>query len=180
MTGSTPATPRVGRWLSAVGGALCVVGYVLPWAIYHPDIEGTIGNRPWNGWSGAWDGWHTTPPDIVDRLVGAAVLVGATLPLLLGLLALVVGAREWLGRMLWVPRALYWTVIVLATLALLLMTYSVDPLGWSADTDWVIFREPAPTIEIGLYMMYAGTFAILAGGLLSRERRADKIVAQHT
>jgi hypothetical protein len=67
----------------------------------------------------------------------------------------------------------------LGTLALLLMTYSLDPLGWSTDTEWVIFREPAPSIEIGLYMMYAGTLAILAGGLLSREKRAGKIIAQH-
>ncbi len=179
MTGSALATSRLSRWLSTLGGVLCVVGYFLPWVTYHPDIEGHIWDVRWSGWSTAWSEWHSTPPDIADRVVGATVLAIATLPLLMGILALVVGAREWLGLTFRVPRALFWTAIILATLALLLMTYTIDPFGWSAGTEWVMFHEPAPSIEIGLYMMYAGMLAIIAGGLLLRDQRRVALAAEH-
>jgi hypothetical protein len=95
------------------------------------------------------------------------------------MVALLAGPREWLGISWRVSRRLYWVATMLGTLALLLMTYGIDPLGWSTDTAWVAFGEPAPSIEIGLYMVYAGMLAIIAGGFLLRDQRRVALVAKH-
>jgi hypothetical protein len=165
---------------------LCVVGYFLPWVTYHPENEGYIRNLPWSGWTTAWSALGEVPrsllaANVINAVVPAAFLCTCLLPLVAGMLALLVGTRAWLDNSWQIPGRLYWSAVAVGTFALLLMTYSLDPWGWSTDTEWVIFREPAPTVELGLYSMYAGTLAILAGGLLSRDKRkrTDPIVAQH-
>lgn len=178
---STNARLTIGRLLATLGGAACTLGYFLPWVTYHPNIEGTIGNRPFSGWSNAWSGaqWGTggIAPETIAGLILAGVLL---LPLVAGILALVAGARGRIGVRWPVSPRLYWTIIALGLLSLLFTTYSLDPFGWSSDATWVVFREAPPTIEIALYMMYAGMLAVLAGGLLLFRGRQQRMAATPT
>src|SRR5215469_16466781 len=136
MTGRPLPTSGVGRWISTLGGVLCVVGYFLPWVTYHPDSEGYLRNLPWSGWTTAWSALGEAPrsllaANVINAVVPSAFLCACLLPLVAGMLALLVGTRAWLGISWQIPGRLYWSVVALGTLALLLMTYSLDPWGWS-------------------------------------------------
>jgi hypothetical protein len=172
MLDARSAPPRLGAWLSMVGGALCVAGYFLPWVTYHAAIEGNPGNQLWSGWTTAWSGLQTAFWGIAPQTIAGIVIALLFLfPLATGVLALTAGARVWLGTSWSVPRTRYRVFAVLGALALLLMTYSLDPFGWSSETAWVAFHEPAPSIEAGFYLMCAGMLAILADAFLPREAR---------
>jgi hypothetical protein len=112
MTGRPLATPRMGRWPLTLGGVLCVVGFFLPWVTYHPDIEGTIRNLPWSGWTTAWSEVGAAPRGVVAAdVIGAIATAAFLLPLVAGLLALLLGTRERLGIPGRIPGRLYWPVV---------------------------------------------------------------------
>jgi hypothetical protein len=172
MLDARSTSPRVDAWLSTASGVLCAVGYFVPWVTYHASLDGVPGSQYWNGWTLASDGLQTATSGIApESIAGAVLALLFLLPLAAGVLALVSGSRAWLGVSWRVPRRVYRILAILGALALLFMTYSIDPFGWSTQTAWVAFHEPAPSVDLGLYMMCAGMLAILASAFVFRPAR---------
>jgi hypothetical protein len=183
---------RIGSWLSILGGVLCILSYPVPWVAYHSGAggEGYLVRPPVYGhvWSGHRrlenDLWPTIPYSVsstLTLLMATLPLLMATLPLLMALVAMIAGAFGLVRAPARLSQGIgwiYWTASILGTLALLVMTYALDP--WNLrDTalltnDWVA----PPSLGPGIFFVYAGVIAIITGGFLLRGERADKPAAQ--
>lgn len=159
MRARDPLIPRIGAALGITGGVLCVVGFSLPWITFRiPGDGGAITSSTFNGWRAAAE-------------AGPVGVLPALLPLLMGVVALVVGVRALSGgvaRGIW---RLYWAATSAGLLVLLVLTYGFDPFGLDPETLWVLQREPSPLIGPGFSAMYLGVCALLVGGALARQRR---------
>lgn len=160
---------ELGTGLRVVGGALCAVGYVVPWLTYH--YEGGNLDVTTNYWQAIFgpynlDGAPNSP------VLNAAIVLLFPFPLIIAMVALGTSARppSWIPPRLSVfVSRVYWPVTILATIELLLMIYLLDPFGRFPGTGWVYLRDPAPTVEPGFLMTFSGLFAIILGGLLRLE-----------
>ena len=179
-TRSASARGTGGAW-SAVGGLLIVLGYWLPWITYH--IESEARNVTDNGWQALFgpDGVHPVLgsffSDGIEIYYSAGMLLAITalLPFAVGLIAMVAGARRMrftaAHRLTahWTP---CWSLVIAGVLALLFLTYTLDPFGRNPETYWVLRHDLLPpTIGPGLYTVFIGMAAVVGGALISHHTR---------
>lgn len=168
MNGITDATVRRGSWLAMLGGVVCAIGYIMPWVRYHVAYSGSV-KLP-NGVEGhAWSGLRSMESNLLPIPYAASsmlMLIVAALPLLLVLVAVGVGALTWMHRAAHATPGLSWAYlvsVVLGSLALLFMTYALDPWYLRGEAAGASAWESAPSLEPGIFLAYIGVIAILAG-----------------
>jgi hypothetical protein len=179
---SADARSRWGRWLALLGGAVCAVGYLLPWVRYRVEWEGDV-HFP-NGIAGhAWSGLKplqsTMWPVMPYAVSGPLTLLVAALPLLMALVAVGVGTAAHLREARALSPGISWaylTTTALGTLALLVMSYALDPATLRgnetvATANWIA----PPALQPGFIITYAGVVAMCASWLLLRGRHAGRV-----
>lgn len=160
-------------WSSIAGGLFCLLSYRVPWVVgYSTNWDDSYMVRPlayedvWSGHQNLEDAlWPAIPYGMSRNLT----LLVAALPLLMALIAMIAGAVVWVRRSVRLSRSftwVYWTATFLGTLALLVMTYALDP--WNLFGIATLSHEWAspPSAAPGMLIGYAGVLAIIVGGLL--------------
>jgi hypothetical protein len=176
--GRADARSRWGRWLAMLGGAVCAVGYLLPWVRYHVAWEGSVflpSGIVGHAWSGLRSLQNDVWPVVPYAVSGPFVLLVAALPLLMALVASGVGTALHLRGTRALSPGISWAypaATALGTLALLVMTYALDPANLRRDAvdaaNWTV----PPSLEPGIFLAYAGVVAISVSWFLLRGRHA--------
>lgn len=179
MSGSAGAPSRRMGWVALLGGVVGAIGYLLPWVRYHVAYAGSV-QLP-NGVAGhAWSGLRALQNNLLPLpyvVSGVLMVVVAALPLLLALVAACAGALVWMRKAPHTSHGLSWAYLVLAalgTLALLVMTFALDPWNLRGQAAGISAWEAPPSLEPGIFLAYAGVAAMVAGWFLLRSRPAHQ------
>ena len=157
--------------LCLLGGALCIVGFFVPWITYH--LEGGYLTSTLNGWQtviGAGSIFSFAVGGVrINSALGFTIFVCGLFPLLMAAVALGKGTRvsfrapARLRRYLWLTE---WLIIIIGALELILITYVLDPFGMRATSMWIVTHDPAPSLGPGFYMVYGGAILVIVGSIL--------------